>query len=198
MSEVSICNAALAYLGEDTIRSLDENNRRGGLCKSLYPIVRDSNLVRSDWSFARTTAKLNQLDEDYYEGAVFTLPPDCLTPIALLPREQSRRPYKIEGGRVVLIGVDASEPIGFDIYLQYTRREENTSLYSASFIDLLALDLAVRMCLPLTQDKKMADSLKSELRFMRLESEAEDANRGDDYRYPDENPDNDTFVNPPE
>lgn len=198
MSEVSICNIALAYLGEEAIRSLTETNRRAGLCNSLYSVVRDSNLARSDWSFARTTVKLNQITEDYYEGAVFSLPSDCITPLNLLPRTQSRMPYKIEGGRVVLTGSNASEPIGFDLYLQYTKRETNTTLFSHSFIDILALDLAVRMCIPLTQDRKMAGDLKNELRILRLENEAEDANRGDEYRHPDENPENDSFVNPPE
>ena len=198
MSEVSICNLALAYLGEDVIRSLDEANRRAGLCNLMYPIARDALLSRQDWTFARKTVLLQQLSEDYYEGAVFSLPADCLTPLNILPRPQTRINYKIEGGRVVFPGTEASVPLGFDLYLQYTFRCTDTTKFSSSFVDVLALDLAVRMCLPLTQDSKMAASLRAELRVAQMENGAEDANRGDEYRYSDEDPNWDTFVNPPE
>lgn len=198
MSEVSICNVALSYLGEDTIRSLDEDTRRAGLCNLMYPIARDALLSRQDWSFARKTLKLQQLSEDYYEGAVFALPADCLTPLNILPRLLARRQNKIEGGRIVFPGTDASESLGYDLYLQYTFRCTDTTKFSASFIDVLALDLAVRMCLPLTQDSKLAQSLRAELRVAQMENGAEDANRGDEWRYPDEDPNYDSFVNPPE
>jgi len=129
---------------------------------------------------------------------VFAIPSDCLTPLNLLPRMSPRRNYKIEGGRVILPGAEPTEPLGYDLYLQYTFRCTDTTKFSSSFIDILALDLALRMCVPLTQDRKLAGELRGELRMAQMENGAEDANRGDEYRYPDEDPDEDSFVNPPE
>lgn len=195
MSEVEICNQALAYLGEQSIRSLDETTRRAGFCNTLYPVVRDSNLAAYDWSFARKVSILQQLDETHPEGYVYKIPSDCITPLGLLPRGQTRTRWKAEAGKLIIPGLDSTQ-LTFNLYLQYTRQETNTALFSMSFIDVLALDLAVRMSLPITRDRKMAADLKQELRVLRMEMIAEDANRGDEYRFADEDPENDTFVNP--
>lgn len=196
MSEVAICNVALAYLGESPIRSLDETNRAAGLCSSLYPFVRDELLSGMDWSFARKTVKLQQFVVDDPEGAVFSLPADCLTPLNLLPRYQERTKWTVLGGKLRVEGYDSEEEFPYDLYLKYTCREKNTSLFSSTFKSILALELAVRMCMPLTQDPKLLGVLDGKLRILRLENEAEDANRGDEYRFVDEDPEYDTFVNP--
>jgi hypothetical protein len=99
---------------------------------------------------------------------------------------------------VVFPGTEASVPLGYDLYLQYTFRCTDTSLFSSSFTDIFALDMAVRMCIPLTQDRKLAGELRGELRVLLLENSAEDANRGDEWRLPDEDPEYDSFVTPPE
>lgn len=196
MSEVSICNIALAYIGEDSIRSLDELNTRASLCRAMYPIVRDELLTCMDWTFARKTALLKQIDEENYEGAVFSLPSDCLTPLNILPRFQERTKFTVEAGRIVLNDTDSTETFPDDVYLKYTAKVTNTNLFTATFSNLLALDIAVRICMPLTSDEKLLSILENRLLRRRQEVEAEDANRGDEYRYVDEDPDTDTFVNP--
>lgn len=197
MSEVDICNEALALLGETPIRSIDESNNRAGLCKTLLPRVRDFNLSMQDWSFARKTALLRILEDEHPEGAVFQIPSDCLTPLNLFPRTQFRDPWKIEGNKIIIPWL-SSEDTDAEVYLQYTAKTTNTSLFSESFKNVLAIDLAFRMCMPLTQDAKLYGALGSSLRITRLENAAEDANRGDEYRFADEDPENDSFVNPEE
>jgi len=197
MSEVNICNEALAMIGETPIRSLDEDNRKAGLCKVLYPRVRDFNLAMQDWSFARKTSLLRILEDEHPEGAVFQIPSDCLTPLNLYPRPQTRLPWKVEQDKIIIPWL-SSEDTDAEVYLQYTFKCTNTSIFSEVFKNILANDLAYRMCMPLTQDAKLYAALASSLRIIRLENAAEDANRGDEYRYADEDPENDTFVNPPE
>lgn len=197
MSEVNICNEALAMIGESPIRSLTEDNRRAGMCRVLYPRVRDLNLAMQDWSFARKTELLHILTDEHPEGAVFQIPSDCLTPLNIYPRYQLRYPWKVEGNTIIISWL-TSDDTDVDIYLQYTYRCTNTDLFSETFKNLIANDLAYRICLPLTQDSKLYAALGSSLRIIRLENGAEDANRGDEYRYADEDPENDTFVNPPE
>lgn len=197
MSEVNICNEALAMIGEAPIRSLDEDTRRAGLCRVLYPRVRDFNLSMQDWSFARKTELLHILEDDYIEGAVFQIPSDCLTPISIYPRYQFRLPWKVERDRIIIPWL-THEDTDAEVYLQYTYQCTNTSLFSEVFKNILANDLAYRICMPLTQDSKLYAALASSLRIIRLENSAEDANRGEEYRYADEDPENDSFVNPPE
>lgn len=193
--EVTVCNQALSYLGEPDIRSLDELNKRAGLCKNFYPLVRDSVMSDYDWSFARATKKLQRLAEDSVEGPTYQLPTDCLVPRGILPRGQVRTYWKVMGDTLIVPEYDSAS-ITFDIYLQYTKRETNVSLFSSAFVDVVSLDMAVRMCIPLTADKTLAAELKKELRILKQENEAEDANRGDDSLLPDNDPNNDTFVNP--
>ena len=195
MSEVSICNHALAYLGEEPIRALTEASKRATLCRSLYYDTRDSNLSSFDWSFARKTELLQQVSETHIEGPMYQMPTDCLTPLSIYPRGQSRLYFKIMGDKIIIPSWDSTTS-SIALYLQYTRREDRTALFSSSFIDIFALDLATRLCLPLTQDKDLLKNMRADLRVLRMENEAEDANRGDEYRFTDEDPNVDTFVNP--
>lgn len=52
VSEVSICNQALSYLGGNRITSLDDDSTEAQLCKDNYENLRDSVLEAADWSFA--------------------------------------------------------------------------------------------------------------------------------------------------
>jgi hypothetical protein len=190
---------ALMMVGEENIRSLDEPNNRAGLCQTLYPIVRDAILSVSDWSFARKTVLLQRLATDLVEGPTYQIPSDCLTPLSIWPRGQIRIQFKIAGDKIIIPVynvVGTATALTASRYLQYTRRETDTVLFSSSFVDLVALDLATRLAMPLANDLKLASALRQDLKFLRLEAEAEDANRGDDYRNADEDPENDTFVNP--
>ena len=182
MSEVSICNAALAYLGELPIRSLEERTTSAGLCASLYKIVRNECLVLCDWSFASRMAKLSQIVEYHYRGAVFALPEDCLTPVKLFPKSAANDlNFIIEGARLVIPGTDSESKFPIGVWLKYTREEDNTSIFTPSFSALVSLDLAVRLCMPLTQDSKLQRQLDSRLAMAKVESTTESANRGEDF-----------------
>lgn len=199
-SEVGICNLALIQVGELSIRSLEESTDRAGLCKTLYPIVRDMVLSSYNWSFARKTELLQRLDVDSVEGPTYQIPSDCLTPICLWPRGQLPAQYKVMGDKIIIptYRITGAETfLATDRYLQYVRRETNTALFSSSFVDLLSLSLAARLAVPLANDIKWAATIQNELRIARQEAEAEDANRDDEYRNANEDPENDTFVNPP-
>jgi hypothetical protein len=61
MSEVSICNLALGYLGDTanvTSISPPENSVQAQLCAQFYPIARDAMLEMGSWGFATTRKKL--------------------------------------------------------------------------------------------------------------------------------------------
>jgi hypothetical protein len=61
MSEVSICNLALGYLGDTAdVSSISppENSVQAQLCAQFYPIARDAMLELGSWGFATTRKKL--------------------------------------------------------------------------------------------------------------------------------------------
>ena len=70
------------------------------------------------------------------------------------------------------------------------------SKFSSVFAHLLALGIAVKICMPIVQDKELAMKLKEQYILDQNEIWESEANVGNDYRMYDEDPDNDPFVNP--
>ena len=189
ISEVAICNNALAMLGANSIRSFDEDNKRARLCKNLYEVTRDLLLRSYDWPFARGFANLQQLDTedvDKPEGMnVFVLPADCLRARDVHPRG-SHTPWDVAGNYVF-------SPLS-SIGLYYTRKEVSTTAFSSTFSSALALTLAYKLAPSLTQDSSLARALFEQVKMDVPEMAAVDANEGNDYVPFDTNPDYDPFV----
>jgi len=190
-SKIQICNLALASLGEDFIRSLDEGNKRAKMCDIFYDITRDYLLTKFDWPFARRVVKLQAVDT---EGLtipsgqfVFQLPNDCKTPRDIHP-PGSRTWWEIRKDQLY-----AKVPV---VYLYYTAKEIATGYFSDTFSNLLALGLAVRLAPVITQDEVLTKALFQQYKDTTMEVWESEANIGNDYRAYDEDPDNDTFVYP--
>ena len=188
-SEIAISNMALAMLGADSIRSFDEKNKRSRMCKRFYDSTRDYMLSKFDWPFARAFKNLKQLDlsdEDVpINEKAFQLPPDCRTPRDVHPPGSSTN-WRIVSNRLYT----ELDSIG----LYYTKKEVNSSLFSDTFINALASGLAVRLCVPITQDKALVKTIYQVHRQDLLDAQESDANIGNDYRTFDEDPENDSFV----
>lgn len=194
ISDVTICNLALSHIGEGPIRTLDEIGEKAVLCKRFYAVTRDYHLTMYDWSFARRTSKLQEIDEDHAKGIPFQMPSGCLSPRFLYPRVKSKRTYYIEQDRIIIPEVWVIS--GVDLHLCFTFKEVNTALFTSTFSDLIALSLSSKLAGPLTSDYKLAASLRKEARLARIEAETEDANRDSEYIAHDDHPYNDTFINP--
>lgn len=52
VSDVSICNQALGWLGADTITSLADETREAQLCKDNFPELRDVVTLEREWTWA--------------------------------------------------------------------------------------------------------------------------------------------------
>ena len=59
-TDVTICSSALNYLGENTISSFSDGTTQAGLCKQLYPDVRDMVMSMYPWSFSIKKSDLQQ------------------------------------------------------------------------------------------------------------------------------------------
>jgi hypothetical protein len=191
-SKIHICNVALSILGSDSIRSFDESNKRSRMCDVFFDSVRDYLLAKFDWPFARSFAKLQQLDRtgvDTPTGVyAYQLPTDCITPRDIFP-SGSKDWWEVMG--TVLFCKKSS-----DVYLYYTKREISTGMFSPTFEHLLALGMAVKMGPAIIQDKTILANIANQFNADQRDCWESDANIGNSYRAYDETPDNDSFVNP--
>lgn len=197
-SKIQICNTALTLIGENVIRSFDEENSRARLCDRMYDTVQMYVLSLFDWPFARAFRKLQKLDPDaltdIFYGEMpsgitaYALPSDCAVPRDLHPRG-TNIPWSV-------IGEALATPAQENVHLHYTRKEVNPARFSDMYINSVIELLASRLANPLKQDKALAASLYETYQMNLQTSMSVDANIGNDYRHPDEDPDNDPFVNP--
>lgn len=88
-SDVDICNAALANLGDSaTVSSIDppEGSAQAERCAQFYPMARDQLLEMHDWSFATRRTILTQLDVTTPNqwAYAYAVPSDMLNAISVL------------------------------------------------------------------------------------------------------------------
>jgi len=190
-SQISICNSALALIGETFIRSLNENSTKARMCQVQYDIQVDALLTRIDWPFARAVATLNELvipEEQQIPGKKFyALPSNCLMPRYLV-QQDGRHSFEVMGNALVTALPNPR--------LVYTRDDTTEFLFSPAFVHLLSLSLAIRISPALTQDKILTSSLKNLFEYEFMQAAEVEANTDNVYRFADEQPEHDTFVNP--
>lgn len=193
ISPVDICNMAINRLSGESILAIGENTKEGRASNIHYPLARDFTLAGFDWSFARSTEKLNRLDAEHPFGYVYQLPNGCLRPLRLYPRIRGKRNWRIEGN--TLIDMDR---MNGDQYLEFTKRVEDSALFTMPFIDLLVLDLALRMCPVIAVDLELCSGVRRELFAARELDLQIDANIGESEpaRTRSTNPFNDSYVDP--
>ena len=204
-SAVDICNQALAMVGGEFIRALDSSTKRSRACSVFYPMLRDYLLVRLDWPFAKKLGLLKPLDEDQPirvglnvqiktqipEGwYAYQLPNDCAAPRDLHPPGSKERWKQFQ--RTIL----AKQSPEQEPKLYYTAFVTDTSLFSLTFVNLLSLGIAARLAPSIAQDQALTSNLHNQWLNEQYTVFADDANIGEDYRTRDEQPLNDSFVDP--
>lgn len=189
-SDIDICNLALSYVGADTIRTFEENNKRSRLCEIFFGAVKKALLDGFDWPFARKLAGLVAAPTSVVTPSgwyAYAIPSDCSRIRDLYP-PGSRDPWEI-------IGQYFHCALSENVYVYYTVKEIATARFSESFSQLLALGVAVRLAMPITQNRDLYKSLAEDFRLSKMEVWETEANTGNSYRAYNENPNNDTFVN---
>ena len=143
-SDVSICNLALSFLGEDPIIARTDNTRRAILCNLHYDNVRRAVLRRHPWRCARTRAKLAALAVaplfDY--GYAYQKPADYIRAFDMPADDMPR--WEVEGDSILS---DLEPPL----QLVYVKDLQDVSRMDSLLVDAIALALAVNLAMPLTQ-----------------------------------------------
>lgn len=159
VSEVSICNQALGWLGENLITSLDDPSRNANLCRDNYPFLRDAVLEERMWTFATDRAVSTVADLDAW-GVQYKhpLPLEWLavyrvycTPGATPDQGWPAKGWRREGAYVL-----TQEST---VYMWGVKRISDTGKFTQLFVQALAARLAADLAMPITEDRqKQADA----------------------------------------
>lgn len=161
VSEVEICNMALAKLGVTTrINSLEEDGH-AVYCKLFWPHVRDAVLRSHPWNCARGRRSLTPLSAtpDFEYDYQYQLPvnPYCLRAYTLYDTDTK---WRVEG-RLLLCDDDTVD-------LMYIKRVTDPSEYDPMLVDVLVLKMALKIAGPVTGGNKMNEGLIKELEGISL------------------------------
>ncbi len=153
-TDVEICNAALGRLGVETITALADSNPRARLCNILYDKRRDTLLRMHPWNFATVRDSLTEdaTAPDHGYTRRYELPTGCLHVRTI----DSELPWEVESGFIL-----TDDP---ECLIKYTARVTDVELFDVCFSEMLAIDLAHEMCMPLTGSASRKESLKEDLK----------------------------------
>jgi hypothetical protein len=151
-SQTQIANRALQILGDDPIVNLTDNNARAKAINRAYDPVRQAELRKHRWHFAKKRKALapDSTAPAFGPAYQYTLPADCL--YVLRDDDCDDRDWSVEG-RKILTDTDTS------INLKYVADITDTTLFDALFAEMLAAALAEATCEKITgSSSKLADA----------------------------------------
>lgn len=158
VSETSICNQALSWLGQTPIASLDDQSTVAVLCKQNYHLLRDAVLSERVWTFATVravseTERRDEWDQMYTHPIppvwldVFRVGKDVRTNGDLTDDPTWRK----EGGKIL-----SNYP---KIYLWGVERVADTGRMSLMFTQALAARIAADLCIAITENDRLQADL---------------------------------------
>jgi hypothetical protein len=152
MTDVQICNLALARLGDARITSLSDATAQAQYCSLFYSQTLEELQTEFDWQFCR---KLSSLTADPTPPAFgyshrFEVPADFLRLIRLngIDEDENFSKWEIVDG---FIHTDLSSPA----QIEYIANVTDASKFPAVFIEIFSAKLAVNLALPLTASKEL-------------------------------------------
>ena len=170
MTEIDICNQALARLGcRFNVASLAEDSAEGRACNLIYAVARDTCLRRHDWSFATVRLALTDLGSPPDDWAYrYSLPADCLKARQILLQQGAEpAPFEVAGRELYSNHAEAT--------LIYTKRVTDTTLYDPGFIELLTLKLAAELAIVLRLSPELLSRYEALFNRWLPEAGAQDA-----------------------
>ena len=157
-SVIDICNMALDYCNVRNITSLDEDTKQSRKCAMWYDTIRKSLLMNINASFSIKRAILAEAancEPVYGYDKAWALPSDCIQVLNLNSPVQDRF-YQIEGNYLYCGQYSENE----QIKIRYIADIKDVTKFDSEFCDCLALKLAEKICLPLTEDEQKMQLIK--------------------------------------
>ena len=165
-SNTKICNQALGRIGASRINNLDDDTDtkpEAIQCRLHYEPIRDALLRSYWWGFAsgRKTLVAEDTDPDFEWGKQFILPNDFLAMKSLYEgrfSDANVRNYAIEGDRL-LTNETTME-------IRYIKKIIDVTKFDPLFVQLLVLQLDLKLVMPLTQSVELKQSIKEDIRLL--------------------------------
>ena len=170
LSVVSICNLALAHLGDSAnVISIDppEGSAQAEHCARFYPQARNALLEMHAWNFATRREKLALLSrQDSTWTHRYAMPNQALSVLSIVPEGMSDD-YEV-AGRVVPAEYQVEREDGAlvvltdipDAVMRYVSAAVDPSLYPAMFVEALSWKLAALLAGPLYKGEAGAAEAK--------------------------------------
>ena len=153
ISKITICNLALAQLGQAPISSLTQEDEKARRLNLFYEPVRDEVLRTHNWGFATVWEPL-ALMEKQDNCFLYKYPQE-----ALFIRRVYQPSYKNTAFRELFhpkYRTRVLESAAPQAWAEYTRRVEDESQFDAAFVKSFSLALAADLALSLTGDNTLA------------------------------------------
>ncbi|RJO61606.1 MAG: hypothetical protein C4542_06085 [Dehalococcoidia bacterium] len=154
-SVVSVCNRALALLGEAAITSLTENTRAARECGRIFDDIRRRELRKHIWNFARARVTLapDSTAPAFGYNYQFTLPSDWIRTIP----QNTAADWITEGRKILTSETDTLE-------LVYLKDVTDVGQWDELFADVVVCALAETLAEKLTQSTSKRDAARRDYR----------------------------------
>lgn len=152
ISETSICNMALSRIGSKRINNIDDSSVEAVHCRTQYDISRNNLLRAHPWRFSLARAVLSQDATDPAFGweYAYALPNGCLRVLSI----DGDPAFEVEG-RKLMTDQDSAQIV-------YVKEITDPTQFDSMFVNLLALEIAVQLVMPMSQDKQLRTMLVNE------------------------------------
>lgn len=202
-TKTSICNKALAMLGESPINSLDDKSTNASrYCNQFYDLSLRSVLEQGKWTFATIEEPVQRLDLPAYtkeQKYIYQIPVNAALIVGLTQRWNRKRMRRAIDWDVRYIpeikeraiicnqlsetSPDITQDIDQDnqILIEYISDTKTTTSYTAMFVRCVVAQLAADICMPLTHDQQkfaaftqMAETLRNQALMQALNEDGQD------------------------
>ncbi len=174
-SPVAICNLALDHLKQGTVTNIEApTTTTAVICARWYDTTRRAVLRKHTWSFAKTRRSLsrNSTAPSFGYADAYNLPNDfvrlrSIGDDSIGDYKQLTQPYEIEGDQIL---INNNEGDSLDI--TYIKDEILVTKFDPLFVDLLAVELALRMSYKFTLKNTVIVRLNEMATILRAEAKS--------------------------
>ncbi len=155
MTDIQICNLALARLGDSRITALTDSTAQAQYCTLFYSQTVEELQAEFDWQFCRKQVSLTSGTAPLTGYSVqYTLPTDFIRAIRLGNIDASEN-----FGTWEIVGTNLHTNLTSPVALDYIANITTTTSFPAIFTELLSIKLAAVLAMPLTGSKDLFTQL---------------------------------------
>ncbi len=158
ISKITVCNLALAQLGQAPISSLDQDDEKARRLNLFYEPVRDEVLRTHNWAFAGAEEPL-VLIEEVHGKFLYKYPAEALFVRRVFDPNSGRKSLKFREFFRTDLHCRVLETTSSQAYAEYTRRILDENLFDPAFVKSFSLALACDLAVALTGDSSLASQL---------------------------------------